>query len=373
MFDSRKVTVFLDPITQHFERDRLFEQHPYGDYHTPFLRVREVFAARGVPVHTADLLVGGELKGETNMYFALGRLGNYRSLAGRSDVLLCALFHFEAPIVHPSVYRGTPEASSYFKRIYSFSSTAALAPFGCGDVALEKFCIPQPFEDVFDRLWERRDRKFLALVSQNKLPVLAVNELYTERLRALEHFSRTTEIDLYGIGWDKMPFRVGERRLPRQVVRLHRLIRESAPFGRIHPYETVIKKVYRGAVASKYETLSGYTFALCYENMILDGWVNEKIFDAFLAGTIPIYLGAPDITDYVPEECFIDKRKFSSYGDLGDFLRSLSPADVQTYKDNAREYLRSSRYRPFTKDAFAELFVRAVEEDVSPLPAAAFA
>jgi hypothetical protein len=156
-------------------------------------------------------------------------------------------------------------------------------------------------------------------------------------------------------------------------VRLHRLIRERVPFGRLHPYETVIKKVYRGAVASKYETLSGYTFALCYENMILDGWVNEKIFDAFLAGTIPIYLGAPDITDYVPEECFIDKRKFSSYGDLGDFLRSLSPADVQTYKDNAREYLRSPRYSPFTKDAFADLFVRAVEEDVSPRAAAAFA
>ena len=356
------VSVFLDPITPHFGRDRLFEQHPYGDYHTPFLRVRETFAEHGIPVHTADLLANGEAGSEVNVYFALGTLEKYKALAGRRDVHLSALFQFEAPIVHPSVYRGTPDASRYFERVYSFSTPQALAPFGCGDVALEKFCIPQPFDDVFDELWQRRDRKFLALVSQNKLPVLDYNELYTERLRALEHFARSGDIDLYGIGWDELPFRVGERKLPPHLVRLYRFLRQRIPFGQLHPYESVINQVYRGPVASKYETLSRYTFALTYENMVLDGWVNEKIFDAFLAGAVPIYLGAPDITDYVPKDCFVDKRDFGTYGELGEYLRSLSPDDIQTYRQNARDYLSSSMYRPFTKDAFAEIFVRALAD-----------
>jgi hypothetical protein len=357
------VTVFLDPITQHFGRDRLFEQHPYGDYHTPFLRVRERFAEHGIPVRTGDVLARGEGGSQLNVYFALGTLDSYKALAERDDVVLSGLLHFEAPIVHPSVYRGTPEASRYFKRIYSFSTPEALAPFGCGDVGLEKFCIPQPFDEVFDDLWARRDRHFLALVSQNKLPVLSYNELYTERLRALEHFARSDDIDLYGIGWDVMPFRVGERRMPPHLVRLYRFVRERVPLGELHPYASVIKSVYKGPVASKYETLSRYTFALTYENQVLDGWVNEKIFDAMLAGAVPIYLGAPDIIDYVPKECFIDKRDFDTYGELGDYLRSLSPDQIQTYRLNARDYLSSDMYRPFTKDAFADIFLRAVEAD----------
>ncbi len=357
------ISVFLGPITQHFGRDRLFEQHPYGDYHTPFLRVRETFAEYGIPVHSADLLANGEAGSDVNAYFALGTLASYKTLAERSDVHLSGLFHFEAPIVHPSTYRGTPEAARYFNRVYSFSTPQGLAPFGCGDVALEKFCIPQPFDEVFDELWKRRDRKFLALVSQNKLPVLDYNELYTERLRALEHFARTDEIDLYGIGWDQMPFRVGERKLSPHLVRVYRFLRTRVPLGELHPYASVIKQVYRGPVESKYETLSGYTFALTYENQVLDGWVNEKLFDAMLAGAVPIYLGAPDITDYVPKDCFIDKRDYGTYGELRDYLRSLSPEDVETYRQNARDYLSSEMYRPFTKDAFAEIFVRAVEAD----------
>jgi hypothetical protein len=315
-------------------------------------------------VHTADLFLEGRYGSDRNVYFAIGNVANYKKVAARGDTILSGLFHIEAPIIHPTTYRDTPEASKYFERIFSFSSSEALAEFGCGGVELTKYVIPEPYERIFDDLWAREDRKYLTMISQNKLPNLYIHELYTERLRALEYFSRTDSIDLYGIGWDKMPFRVGERRMPPQLVRLHRMVWERLPFTKNHPYAEIIEKVWRGAVASKHETMSGYTFALTYENMVLEGWLNEKIFDAFLVGTVPVFLGAPDVTDYIPAECFIDRRDFGDYAELDSYLRSLSPQAIDEYRENARDFIASERYLPFTPQAFAELLLTATLEDL---------
>jgi hypothetical protein len=365
---GRNVTVFLDPITYHFERDRLFEQHPYGDFHAPFLHAKQALESLGFAVHTADYLLAGEHLSDVNVYFALGNTRNYKRAEECGNTILSGLFHFEAPIIHPSTYRDTPEASRLFNRVYSFSTPEALAPFGCAGLSLRKFLIPEPYDGVEGRfvdLWRRKDRKFLCMISQNKLPNMWYRELYTERLRLLEHFSKTSSIDLYGIGWDKMPFKVGERRLPPKLVRLQRLVWERLPFTKNHPYEEVIRKVYLGPVESKHETMSGYTFAITYENMELEGWINEKIFDAFLSGTVPIFRGAPDVTDYIPESCFIDARRFQTYDELEAYLRSLEPREVEAYRANARAFMESEGYRPFTKQAFAETLVGAVEEDLA--------
>jgi len=228
--------------------------------------------------------------------------------------------------------------------------------------------IPEPYDGIvggFEKLWESKERKFLCMISQNKLPTMWYRELYTERLRLLEHFSLSDSIDLYGIGWDRMPFRVGERRLPRHIERAHRAVWERLPFTRNHPYEETIRKVWRGQVESKYETMSGYTFAITYENMELDGWINEKIFDAFLVGTVPVFRGAPDVSDYIPEDCFIDGRRFASHAEMEAFLRGLSKLEIDRYRVNAREFMASDAYRPFTKQAFADLILEAIEEDLA--------
>jgi hypothetical protein len=129
------------------------------------------------------------------------------------------------------------------------------------------------------------------------------------------------------------------------------------------PLLAAARRVYRGHAKSKAETLGKYTFALCFENMILKGWITEKIFDCLLTGTIPIYWGEPEIERYVPPECFIDMRLFKDYEELNNFIKSLSQEDIQQYKQNARDYLKSPQFQPFKKEAFVELFRRIVEED----------
>lgn len=41
----------------------------------------------------------------------------------------------------------------------------------------------------------------------------------------------------------------------------------------------------------KYDLLSQYKFNLCFENSISEGYVTEKLFQALVAGTMPIYWG----------------------------------------------------------------------------------
>jgi hypothetical protein len=360
------LAVFIEPITAHFREDRLLEPHGYvASYYEPYGLVRELLAPHGIPVHTADFLRRGEHVRGRNAYFSIANLSFYKALAKRDDVVLSGLFHMEAPIVQPSVYAGTPEASRHFKRVFSFSTAEALAPFGCGGVRLERSLVPEPSAQVYEDLWSIRERPgFLTIITQNKIPLRTDQELYSERLRAVEHFSRHGEVDLYGLGWDKLPFRVGEkRRLPSPVVRTTRYLRERLHLGGRHPNDELIRKTWRGAIDSKYETLSRYTFALTYENQVLDGWINEKLFDAMLVGTVPIYLGAPDIADWVPEECFIDPRRFAGYAELRSFLHELSPEQIQGYREAAREFLASDGFEPFRKETFARKFVAAVEAD----------
>jgi hypothetical protein len=117
-----------------------------------------------------------------------------------------------------------------------------------------------------------------------------------------------------------------------------------------------LRAIYKGAVKSKYETLSRYKFSLCFENMAMPGFITEKIFDCFFVGTIPIYLGAPDVENYMPKSCFIDMRDFDNYAELHSYLSNLSDEDISSFRMAVREYLSSAEYQPFTRERFVEQF-----------------
>ena len=155
---------------------------------------------------------------------------------------------------------------------------------------------------------------------------------------------------------------MGESWVPGTIQRLKRAARTRWKRSRPprDPLRIAALQAWQGAAASKAEVLSRYTFAICFENMMLDRWITEKIFDCFFAGTIPIYLGAPDITRWVPEDCFIDMRRFTGYPELDMYLKDLSPLQIQAYRTAARDYLRSGAFAPFTKEAFGDLLAEIV-------------
>jgi hypothetical protein len=369
---SRSVALWIDPFSHHqyWEQDRLFRPHtgpPFADdYAAPWRHVRAVVEARGVPVHTADLLDRRTIPGaEVNIYVSLGLRTRYRRLARRADVVPSAFFAFECPVVEPRLYRALPDAGRTFRRLFSYSTEAALRPFVDGLPPLLPFRLPQAYDRVHAGIWQQREREFLVMINANKVPRLYLNELYSERRKAVTFFGQHGEIDLYGIGWDGPSFRMGETAVPGPLKRLsHRTrILGDRIVGPRDPDLVAARAVYRGPATTKAEILGRYTFSLCFENMVLEGWVTEKLFDSLLAGNIPVYRGAPDIERWVPKECFIDMRDFDGYGELREFLHSLRPADVDRYREAGRAYLESDGFRPFTSSALAEIFLELLAED----------
>jgi hypothetical protein len=119
----------------------------------------------------------------------------------------------------------------------------------------------------------------------------------------------------------------------------------------------------KGPIESKAETLGGYRFAICFENMVLQGWITEKIFDCFRAGCVPVYLGAPEVRELIPSEAFIDMRQFTNYDDLRRYLHSLGADQVERYRRAARDFVESSAFGRFRPQVFADQFRQIVMED----------
>lgn len=367
MTQASDITLFIDPFSNHFLRDALFDpqKDTFGGDNilAPWVYLRNWFEQRGVKVLTADRLVRGEAGNRQNVYMSFGMWEDCRALVKRADVIPSAFFAFEGPIVEPVLYYNLDWLQHYFKRLYSFSDSESLKPFLRRPLPLHHFCIPYHSNAVNETIWNGTNRKFLMMINGNKLPRLYWQELYTERLRAVEFFSRTGEIDLYGIGWDVPPYRMGKTWMPNTAQRAHRKLLEV--WDRVHPNPLLAaaRKVCKGPVVSKSSTLAEYTFALCFENQILNGWITEKIFDCFYAGTIPIYWGAPDITNHIPAECFIDMRQFANYAELRSCLKSIRPSEIQGYRESARKFLGSEQFRPFSKEVFVERCCQIIEED----------
>ncbi len=340
------VTLCIDPFTWHFERDRLFAPDSAqglgaDDMAGPFVHLHRWFGERGVRVHTADRLMRGDVGSKHNIVMSFGLRGRYHALGRRPDVTLSAFFGFESPVVDPKMYRAYPDIARRFKRLYSFSDAESIAPVVGSRVPILPFEIPYPLEHIREDLFSRTDRKFLVMINHNKLPALYWNELYTERMRAVEFFARTDEIDLYGKG-------VGRPFLPHRNAALgarnaqHLIGGFAANGSAFVPIHLLVaaRKVYRGFVKDKLGTLGGYTFCLCFENVVLNGWITEKLFDCFIVGTIPVFRGAPDVEKYVPSECFIDMRKFANYGELQNSSsrsrRARSPAQGRRCANSSR-------------------------------------
>ncbi|MEP6690045.1 MAG: glycosyltransferase [Gemmatimonadaceae bacterium] len=341
------IRVFLDPFSRHFYGNQLFDprlRFNRDGAMIPWFRLKERLAARGVTLDTADYLAeagkASPNRRGANVYVSFGIHDGYQALLDRDDVLINAFYLFEVVVVDPTMYEATPELAHHFRTIYSWTSSEQLRPFVPNVPVLQPFRIPMPFDRVVEPHWSRRDRHGIIIVNSNKRAVLAAGELYTERLRALKHFASNGGIDLWGRLWETG---LGEM---------------DAEFG------DAVRQTWRGPVDDKHEAMSRYRFAICYENMVLDGWITEKLFDCLYSGVVPIYLGAPDIGDAVDPNCYIDARRFADYHEMQRFLDSITEAEYEEMRVAGRDYLASAQFRQFSPDAFADRFIGDIEEHV---------
>ena len=76
---------------------------------------------------------------------------------------------------------------------------------------------------------------------------------------------------------------------------------------------------------SKVDTLKRYKFCVTIENSVSRDYVSEKVYDALLAGCVPVYYGAPNVADYVPHpDAIVDVAAFESPAAVAAELQRLA-------------------------------------------------
>lgn len=74
----------------------------------------------------------------------------------------------------------------------------------------------------------------------------------------------------------------------------------------------------------KYDYQEKHIFSVAYENEASPGYTTEKIVDAFVSRTIPIYWGDPTVEEIFNPEAFIHARRFANEKELIDYVIALS-------------------------------------------------
>lgn len=122
-------------------------------------------------------------------------------------------------------------------------------------------------------------------------------------------------------------------------------------------YQEMYKGKIPGSHSSeeKIEVLQRYRFCICFENSSIPGYITEKIFACFAAGCVPIYLGAPNILDYIPGDCFIDYRSFKDDDELYQYLKTMPESRYQEYLKSISAYLISDQANCFSPVYFKNI------------------
>jgi len=118
---------------------------------------------------------------------------------------------------------------------------------------------------------------------------------------------------------------------------------------------------------NKYEEMAKHRFVFAFENSSNHpGYIAEKPFDVFLSGAVPIYLGAPNVTDYFPEGTFIDARNFSSMEVLYLFLKEMKEETYLGYLERIASFLSGKAGEPFTVKSHVKRILRdAMQIEIS--------
>lgn len=282
-------------------------------------------------------------------------------LGAKPFLLICA----ESPLYARNFYANLSEISIPFKNRILFRGAFALTSLGGSNHALHfpSFSLGQKQEAI---PWPQR--RFLVMVAANKYwhprksiirQVAAsvrnlimrrksyvsseINELqlHDRRLELIEYFGRSDNFDLFGPHWgdiSNLPAKWRDR-LRKIVVSLNPAV-----------------------CTDKCSIISRYKFAICFENMSYPGYVTEKIIDCFSASVIPIYMGAPDICDFIPREAFIDLREFGSLDILNRYLTEMTESVALSMVAAGHKFLSSTVGAQYSYEGFARNVLSMVNE-----------
>lgn len=206
---------------------------------------------------------------------------------------------WEPPLILPGIYN---DNKKWHGKLYTSLRDGGL-----------HITTPNPLQ--YDELVLQEKTKKCCMVISNKNKA-GQDSIYNIRQKIVSVGKENGGFDLYGMGWGKSEVYRGE-----------------IPWDRSRQRELWRPKV---------QKMSEYKFAFVTENSRVPGYVTEKITNALVARCVPIYLGAPDIDRYVPEECFLDLEELGIEGAFKK-MKEMSSDEYQERLGNIEDFVNSEK------------------------------
>ena len=102
-------------------------------------------------------------------------------------------------------------------------------------------------------------------------------------------------------------------------------------------------------------------FTICFESTAHDGFITEKITDAFFSDTIPIYLGSSNITEIFNRDAFINVSDYESFDAVVERIKELDQDD-EKYLAMLRQPILMEPNLPRRLDEELEKFILHIFE-----------
>ena len=311
------------------------------DIFQKYIELKKEFYKNGYIVATSD--IHSIISSDIVLYFSLPEKLPTQAEMEKSFLLLT-----ENIIVNPGDY--IKSNHRFFKKIFTFDDSLV------DNIKYFKVNFAHLFHKDINKDLKTKIHLCTLIAANKKLShPLALN---AERVNVIRWFEKNhpKDFDLYGVDWDKYIFSG-----PKIVRALNRVAFIQKMFSLI-PKNTYPS--YKRPISNKKTTLEKYKFSICYENVKdIPGYITEKIFDSFFAGCVPIYWGADNVLDFIPEGCFIDKRVFNDYDELYDFITNMKDDKYKEYLDNIETFLHSSDGCVFSAETYAKNLVSNLLKD----------
>jgi hypothetical protein len=165
-------------------------------------------------------------------------------------------------------------------------------------------------------------------------------QLYSLRAQFASSDSR---VDLYGFGWTTSSFRTAGR----LSVDLYRAIRGRASINLDCINSAFLRPLsYRGSTPDKLKTMSDFKVAVVIENS--RDVMTEKLFDAFFAGCIPVYVG-PTLEKFdIPANLYI--RADANVGSVSSAVTQALALNYDEWKGRTQKFLSDKKIQTAWKE-----------------------
>jgi len=216
---------------------------------------------------------------------------------------------------------------------------------------------PQNAFDHMPEFFKRERSGLLCMILKNKMKTIYLNKLvpgcskwnqysnHKLRVEADRGFCSYFKDDYesFGKGWDKRCYQGEVGFDGEKIMRIQG------------------ERKYINPIPPEYYVISRFKFNFCPENSRFNGYVTEKPIQAMCCGTIPVYCGAPDVYNYLPEGTFLDTDRYTPF-QLCNEIKTMDDKEREKYRKRIKKFLTSDESDNFSSYIFAKKLIKLIEE-----------